>query len=242
MNQDQYSEQLPSFPEEHRSDHPKLIVPFEDPNKEFMTGLLETIRMVLFKPTYFFKNYKMDGPIGKPVLFAVMVGWTAAINSAIWGTIVNKPIFNFIQEHMPEIEGVDLEKLAAGGGQEDFIFALILAPIFILFGLFIVAGIYHLFLMLVKGNKKNFETTFNVVSYGISARVVEIIPVCGGFIAWIFGLVLAIIGLTGAHETDTSRAAFAVLVPILICCLCIFIIFMMVGISGISALLNQNIE
>ncbi|HLP47808.1 MAG TPA: YIP1 family protein [Candidatus Kapabacteria bacterium] len=242
MNQDDQSEHLPSPTEESSSEPPRLTVPFEDPSKEFIAGLLETMKLVLFQPTHFFKNYRMDGPIGRPVLFAVMIGWTTAIISAIWGTIVNKSIFNYFQEHMPEIEGIDWEKLTAGGGSADFALTLILAPVFILIGLFIIAGIYHLFLTLVKGANKNFETTFNVVSYGMVSRIAEIIPVCGSGIAWIFGLALAIIGLAEAHKTTSGKAAFAVLVPILLCCLCIFVIFMIVGVSGLAALLNKNFQ
>ena len=184
----------------------------------------------------------MDGPIGRPLLFAVMIGWTTAIISAIWGSIINKSIFAYIQEHMPEIEGVDWEKFAAGSGSGDFIWTLILAPIFILFGIFIIAGIYHLFLMIIKGANKNFETTFNVVSYGMTARIAEVIPFCGNVIAWIFGMVLAIIGLAEAHKTDNGKAAFAVLVPVLLCCLCIFILFMMIGASGVAAYLNKSLQ
>ncbi len=242
MNQDDYSEQIPPTPEESIVEPPKLTVPFEDPSKEFFSGLFETIRLVLFQPTHFFKNYKMDGSVGKPLLFAVMIGWTAAIISAMWGTIVNQSIFRYIQEHMPELEGVDWERLGTGGGSMDFIFTLILAPIFIVFGLFIIAGIYHLFLTLAKGANKSFETTFNVVAYGMVTRIAEFIPICGSLIAAIYGLVLAIIGLTEAHKTDSGKAAFAVLAPVVLCCFCILMIIMMVGATGFMALLNKSLQ
>jgi len=96
MNQDDYSEQLPSPPEETGSipEPPKLTVPFEDPTKEFFTGLFETMKLVLFEPTRFFRDYKLDGSIARPLLFAVMIGWTAATVSAMWGTVVNKSILS----------------------------------------------------------------------------------------------------------------------------------------------------
>ncbi len=242
MNQDDHSEQLPSPPEGSITESPKLTVPFEDPAKDFFTGLFETMRLVLFEPTSFFRNYKLDGPMGRPLLFAVMIGWTAATISAMWGTIVNKSIFGYLQEHMPDVEGVDWERLVAGGGSVDFILTLMLAPVFIILVLFIIAGIYHLFLMIVKGANKNFETTFNVVAYGMVTRLAEFIPFCGSLIALIYGLVLAIIGLTEAHKTNSGKAAFAVLAPVVLCCFCILMIFMMIGASGFMMILNKSLQ
>ncbi|MDQ1352891.1 MAG: hypothetical protein QG657_3197 [Acidobacteriota bacterium] len=242
MNQDDHTEQLPASPEGSIIEPPKLIVPFEDPNKEFFTGLFETMRMVIFEPTRFFRDYKMDGAIGRPLLFAVMIGWTAAIASARWGNVVNRSIFGYLQQHMPDLEGVDWERLISGGSSMDFVFTLILAPVFIVFGLFIMAGIYHLFLMIAKGANKNFETTFNVVAYGMVTHLAEFLPFCGSLIATIYGLVLAIIGLTEAHKTDTGKAAFAVLAPVVLCCFCVLMIIMMVGATGFMTMFNKSLR
>ena len=149
---------------------------------------------------------------------------------------------SYLQERMPDLEGVDWERLASGGSSMDFAFTLILAPIFIVFGLFIIAGVYHLFLMIAKGANKNFETTFNVVAYGMVTRLAEFIPFCGSLIAMIYGMVLAIIGLAGAHKTDSGKAAFAVLAPVLLCCFCVLIIFMMIGATGFMAVLNKSLR
>lgn len=210
----------------------KLIVPFEDSSKDFFTGLFETIKLVMFQPTNFFKNYKLDGPISRPLLFAVMIGWTTAIISTIWATLIQQSIFTLLREHMPEVEGVDWDQFGGPGTGFDFLLGLIIAPIAIIIGMFIVSGIYHLFLLIVKGANKNFETTFNVVAYGAVAHIAEIIPFCGGLLAWVWGLVLAIIGLTEAHKTDSWKAVFAVFGPALLCCLCIMLIVMAAGGAG----------
>jgi hypothetical protein len=73
--------------------------------------------------------------------------------------------------------------------------------------------------MIVGGAKQDFETTFRVVCYaGGSSNVLQLIPVCGGFLAGLLGLVLNSIGLARAHETDTWRAVVAILMPMIICC------------------------
>jgi hypothetical protein len=45
-----------------------------------------------------------------------------------------------------------------------------------------------------------------------------IIPLCGGIIAGVWGIVLRCIGLARAHETDTGRAVLAVFLPLIVCC------------------------
>jgi hypothetical protein len=117
---------------------------------------------------------------------------------------------------------------------------IIMAPFFILFFLFIFAGIYHLFLMIVKGANKNFETTFNVVAYGMAAQIAEIIPFLGTVIAWGYGIVLSIIGLTEAHETDGWKAVFAVFAPIIFCLFCCWLFMLILGgAGGLAPLLKQ---
>lgn len=211
----------------------KLIVPFEDSSKDFFTGLFETIKLVITNPTHFFKNYKLDGPISRPLLFGVMIGWTTAIINSIWATLTQQSIFTLLREHMPEIEGVDWDQIGSPGTSLDFLLGLIIAPVAIIIGMFIISGIYHLFLLMVKGANKNFETTFNVVAYGMVAYLAEIIPFCGGLLAWVWGLILAIIGLTEAHKTDSWKAVFAVFSPFVLCCLCIILILMAAGGAGV---------
>lgn len=246
MNQDDTS-QLSSSPGENGTDTTgieKLIVPFEDPGKDFFSGLFETMKLVLFQPAHFFSGYKLDGSIGKPLLFALIVGWVSGIISMTWGMFISESIFTFLQrlsEHLPEIKGLDWEQLeqfeqwGVTEGAIDFVFGIILTPFIILFFLFIIAGIYHLFLMIVKGDNKNFETTFNVIAYGMTSQIAEIIPFCGGLIAWVYGIVLAIIGLTEAHKTDSWKAVFAVLGPIIFCCFCCLLFIIILGGAGVLA-------
>jgi hypothetical protein len=248
MNQDD-NNQVSSSPDANGTETEKLIVPFEDKSKNFFTGLLETIKLVLFQPTNFFRNYKLDGTMGKPILFALIVGWISAIISTIWGMYINdfmSIVLQKLRDRLPEVEGIQweqleqLDQLGATPGTFDLIFGIIMAPFFILFFLFIFAGIYHLFLMIVKGANKTFETTFNVAAYGMAAQIAEIIPFFGNLIAWGYGIVLVIIGLTEAHETDSWKAVFAVFAPIILCLFCCMLFMMILGgVGGLTPLLKQ---
>jgi len=248
MNQDD-NNQVSSLPDENGTETEKLIVPFEDKSKKFFTGLLETIKLVLFQPTNFFRNYKLDGTMGRPILFALVVGWFSAIISSIWDMFIGdfmSTVSQYLFNRLPEFEGTEWEKLqqwqqlGAGSGTFDLIFGIIMAPFFILFFLFIFAGVYHLFLMIVKGANKKFETTFNVIAYGMAAQIAEIIPFLGSLIAWGYGIVLSIIGLTEAHETDSWKAVFAVFAPIIFCLFCCWLFMLILGgAGGLAPLLKQ---
>jgi hypothetical protein len=248
MNQDD-NNQVSSSPDVNGTETEKLIVPFEDKSKNFFTGLLETIKLVLFQPTNFFRNYKLDGTMGRPILFALIVGWVSAIISSIWSMFIGdfmSTVSQYILDRLPEFEGAEWEQLqqwqqlGATDGTFDLIFGIIMAPFFILFFLFIFAGIYHLFLMIVRGANKNFETTFNVVAYGMAAQIAEIIPFVGTLIAWGYGIVLSIIGLTEAHETDSWKAVFAIFAPIILCLFCCWLFMMILGgAGGLTSLIKQ---
>ena len=90
----------------------------------------------------------------------------------------------------------------------------ILTPIGATIGLFILAGIAHLLVMLFVGSENSgFESTFRVVSYVSVTNLVNWIPFIGGLLA-LYGLYLAVVGLREMHSTTTGRAALVVLVPI----------------------------
>jgi len=213
----------------------RQVVPFEDPAKDFFTGLFETLRLVLFQPTHFFKSHKLDGAIGRPLLFALLVGTVSNLISLLWGLLVSESVLKYLGRFSERFsEGgrfgdLDLGRWQMTSQSIEFALEAILTPLGVVIGLFIMAGIYHLFLMIVKGARKNFETTFNVAAYGIAAQVALVFPICGSLVATVYGIVLGIIGLTEAHETESGKAVFAVLGPFILCCVCCILLLMFIG-------------
>ena len=114
---------------------------------------------------------------------------------------------------------------------------VLMAPVLCVLVWFIWSGIAHLFLMLVGGARSSFETTLRVMAYAMGATAVfQLVPICGGLIGLLWGLVVEIIGLAEAHETSTGRAAAAVLLPIVLCCLCVVIGALVAVAMGVSLL------
>ncbi|NOZ13477.1 MAG: hypothetical protein GXO69_07490 [Acidobacteria bacterium] len=219
----------------------RITVPFEDPNAGFFNGMFETIKLSLFQPSSFFNTYRFEGSIGRPMVFALIVGWFSMAVGVLWSLIFNASIMSVISRYVPNAEQASMNRF---GSQFMFssigsMVSLVLAPIIIILALFIMAGLYHLFLMMVNGAKRGFETTFNVVCYSTSAKLFMIIPFCGGTVAWIYSLVISIIGISGAHETDGWKGAFAVLMPFVLCC-CLTLLFIMFFGAAIAGLAAQH--
>ena len=99
-------------------------------------------------------------------------------------------------------------------GFGEFVADVILAPIGGAIGLFILAAIVHLFVMLFVGEgNSGFEATFRVVSYVSVTNLVNWIPIIGGLVG-LYGLYLAVVGIREMHSTTTGRAALVVLLPL----------------------------
>ena len=108
--------------------------------------------------------------------------------------------------------------------------------------MFVLAGILHVCLMMVKGTKAGFEGTFRVVAYGYSANIFMVIPFCGGILAAVWAVVLSIIGLREAHETTGGKAAFAVFLPVIVCCgMRLFVLALILGAAAgsLGMIINQ---
>lgn len=108
---------------------------------------------------------------------------------------------------------------------------MIIAPLLNLITLFIWSGVVHVFLMMVGGAQNGFATTLRVTCYSQTAGIAVIVPVAGGLIQPVWFLIMQIIGLAQAHRVGGGKAAFAVLVPLVVCCGCVVAVGVMSGLA-----------
>jgi hypothetical protein len=202
----------------------------------FFNAFVQTVSMVLTRPTEAFTVMRTEGGIGDPLIFGVIGGsigaivWTlvsAAIHSLGWAAALSQ------QNSLESMMG------ASVGGAMIF-FRIIVAPVFIAIGLFIWAGLVHVCLMMLGGANKPFETSFRALSFAYGATALFcIVPCCGAAVALVWGLIADCIGISRSQETDIGRAVVAVILPLVVCCGGIVIICLMLGL-GLGALMQQN--
>ena len=190
----------------------------------FVNALIETLVMVLTRPSEAFTVMKREGGLVEPLVYALIGGCVGGIASFLFS--LGFQSLGFFSERRNAFAVMT----GMGVGSVAFI---ILLPFCIIIGLFIGAAVIHLCLMLVGGAKQSFETTFRVLAFSQgSTGPLQMIPVCGGLIAGVWGLVVSCIGLSRAHGTETGRAVLAIFLPLIVCCGAIFLIAMMFGALG----------
>ncbi len=190
----------------------------------WFNALLETIQVVLLRPTEAFSIMRREGGFFDPLLYTLILGMLGGVVS--FGFSFALSAIGMGRENgMGALFGVGMLSLGW----------LVAMPFVIVVFTFLAAGLFHLVLMLLGGANQSFETTLRVLCYGSgSANVLQLIPLCGGLIALIYSLVLHCIGLTRAHETESWKAVVAVLSPFLLCCGGSFLFVLMMG--GLAAL------
>jgi hypothetical protein len=174
---------------------------YTDPVQTFIS----TVQGVVLQPANFFRGILRQGDFVNPLIFAIICYEVSAILGGI---------------------------IAVAFGNRGFgglIGNIILAPIGAAIGLFIGAGILHLLVMLIVGSRNGgFEATFRVGAYSSVVNLVSWIPFIG-WIASLYGIYLAIVGIREVHNTTTGKAALVVLIPVAVVLLLILILVALVG-------------
>jgi hypothetical protein len=206
-------------------------LPFEDPAQPAVGGLVATVKMFVTDPTTAFRRMSLTMGIFRPLVYGILLAWVGKAVAYLFGLVFQASILGFLSQ----IEGMNEVIPAAFLGMGIGVFSLVIAPVFIVIGIFIYSLIVHLFLMMVGGDQSGFGATFRVLCYSNTSQLAQVVPIAGGMIAFIWSLILGIIGLTEAHRTTTGKAVAAVLLPIVACCVC-FALFVMTAIAfGLSA-------
>jgi len=190
----------------------------------------DTVRQVLTDPNMTFSAMNRDGGIASPLLYFLFVagaGWSVNI---IFSLAIES--LGLFASHLQSEKTVtDFAAFAVSVGA-----AVVLLPIALTICSFIAAGVLHLSLMICGGAKQTFETTYRTYCYAFgSAGLLQAVPICGGLVSLIWGIIACSIGLARTHETSTGRAVAAVLAPFVLCfgVLIAFSIMMIYGLSAI---------
>ena len=189
--------------------------------RSFFNAFIDTLSMVLTRPAEAFSVMKREGGLSEPLIYALIGGCLGGIVSLLFSMGLQS--FGFFADRHDTFGAM----AGMGAGSAAFI---VLIPLFVVIGLFIGSAIVHLCLMIVGGANQSFETTFRVLAFSQgSAGPLQMVPICGGLISGVWGLVCSCIGLARAHDTDTGRAVLAVFLPLIVCCGGIMLIALMLG-------------
>jgi hypothetical protein len=184
----------------------------------FFTALVDTTLHVLLGPRAFFRRLPPSGGLGGPLVYAVIVGYVGLVATALYDAIFQA----LVGSETPDIGlGPEIERaMAMLEGGPGLVAQLLLGPFLLVASLFMNAAFNHLALRLLGGARRDFEATFRVGAYSKAASIASLVPVCGPFVAIVWGGVVSIIGLQVVHDTTLGKAIGAVVLPVLVACCC----------------------
>jgi hypothetical protein len=204
-------------------------IPWEDAARaSAFERFVETAKLLATRPSEAFAGMPTTGGIGSPLVYAIAVGWVGIGIAVVWNTL-------FQGMWIPFMGGGEEAAVAAGFTAAWAVGMILLAPIFVVIGVFIGAAILHLMLMIVGGANNGFEATVRVVCYAQTAQLAGIIPFCGGLISMVWAIILYVIGLSTAHRTTQGKAILAVVLPVVLCCAFAAALMFMGVLAGVAA-------
>ncbi len=193
-----------------------------------MTAIVQSLGQILLNPSDTFSRMPKTGGFAGPFFFYCLLALTGALAAHIYESVFNLSSMFGNQATDPTVAAAE-----TGLG---LVTGLLIIPPLIAIVIFIASGITHLVLMLLSGANQPFETTFRVNAYAMGAvGLFSVIPVCGGFVGWIWGTIIAVIGLHKAHKTEVWKAIIAQLAVFLICCGLLLMVFVTAGAAAVAA-------
>jgi hypothetical protein len=205
-------------------------IPFEQPGYPFLKGFFETIALFFTRPREAYRRMPTTPNLGRPLVYLIVLGWLGIAVEQVYSLALQSVL------PMNEMFGGKFPGMEMGTTTVRAVAVILFAPILLLVVLFVWSGIVHLCLMLAGGANTGFLTTVRVLCYAGTSHLWGLLPVCGGLVGAVWGIVLQILGLAEAHRTTTGKAALAVLLPLLLCCACIGLCFALMGATILSLL------
>jgi len=179
---------------------------------QLIPAVVESVKEIFSKPVETFQGMPCEGGFFKPLKFYILLSWLTGAAAIIYQTVamlINPGMF--AGEGVKNLSQPMLLTVYAG--------LILFMPVLLFVGAFVSSGILHLALMAVGGAKKPFETTFRVLCYASGATsVLQLIPLCGGWLYSVASLIYCVIGLKEAHRTDLWRPIVAILLIFVVCC------------------------
>ncbi len=205
-------------------------LPWEDrPRIGFADALVDTIKLFATRPGEAWSRTREKGDIGQPILFAICVGWIGiAFNSVyglLFGPVSGQVWLRFLPLHLRDQIGPMMGRML-GVTVGVTLFKIILAPLFVLIGLFIMSAILHVCFLIVgalSNSTAGFEGTIRIVGYSWVAQLAHIVPLFGGLLALVATLILSVMGAQALHRSSQGKAIFGVLLPLILCCGCVIV-------------------
>ena len=189
----------------HDSDAETGGSPWEKRNDlGLLNGIFLTFKAVLFEPRVLFKTRSHQKGLKEPLAFGLLTGGLGDMLAFFWPALLfSLGIVPFGDSVLGHLNGIWI-----------FLTLMVGIPLAVLLNMIFYSGILHLMLLIVRGGKEGYASTFRVVAYSQAALAWNIIPFVGAWIATVWKLVVQVIGLREIHHISYARVIVAFLLPV----------------------------
>jgi hypothetical protein len=193
----------------------------------FLAAFFQTWKLAAVDSAAFFRMVKVNES-SSAVLFGVVALTVSQWFQAAYGYLMGAATQGVVQEMMRRLPQADtgfdpeMLRIVAGASVAGFAGRVIAAPVYALVSVFLTAGIVHLFLILLRGAPRGFAATLTVVGYASGVQLVAAapIPLLAPLVAFVWFLVVVVLGLAEAQRCGAGKAALATLLPGVLGCAC----------------------
>lgn len=227
----------------------------------FPFPFIETIKSLLFNPRKVFKQYRKyffsSTGISSALAFAVVCNWISSLFSFIWKSMFGVFFENHMMDFMRVFSKMSNQDLAmmfnhtlenTRARSFDFLFGagtIVLSPFFTLVKIVFFAAIIHIGVKIfLKNNKEaplSYGTTLKILCFGSAASLLNVIPIVGILAAMVMTFVIEFSGIHETYQSTNMRTTFALLFPLILFFVFIFVMFAIAAVIGFSfvSLLGQ---
>lgn len=193
------------------------LLPWEERStRGYAAALFETVGLFVVRPREAFSRTRRRGDFASPIYFAMISAAIAALLQGLWSAAFPGLLFPFgAPEPSLPLWGSGIFVVVV------ILVSLLAAPLSVLIG----AALAHGALYLLGGTSRSqagFEGTVRVMGYSSIVQIFgPTVPLVGPLAALVWGVVLQVLGLSIVHETRPGTALAAILLPAVVCCLCV---------------------
>jgi len=204
-----------------RSAHSGGDIPWEElQSYGFFPGFFQTVKRVMLAPSAFFRSMFLGRGLSRPLIFYLLVAEVQALAQFFWQMTGVVP---HMQNQTAGLLGLGMMGLGS-------IFLLVLYPVFLSAMLFVVSGLNHLCLRIVRDGANGYEGTFRVISYANAPMVLAVVPSLGPLVGVVWTLICTFIGFKTVHQTSPAKVLLAMLLPFVFALVLSSFLFMLKGI------------
>jgi hypothetical protein len=145
-----------------------------------------------------------EGGLGEPLAYGLLAGVVGTMGGLFWHFLV-------MAGSIQPLTQLDPSRMALA-----FAAVLLLTIPYVLVVLLLVSVVVHGCLLVVREGRNGYEATFRVVAYSQATQILSFIPFIGGLAAFVWLLVVQVVGLKEIHRTSYGKVILACLIPFIV--------------------------